>query len=216
VSYDCNSTRAIYRVDITIAQTADDYNKQHNDNVKLFDVDWQDIDSHYSCVSKAPNSAWCFVDTEAYDDTFSSMGPWRPYKQEIIGVNVITGQVRRLAHHRSRNIVCTGCIYGGYYYQPRISVSWDGTKVAWASNYGYNASPAEYADIYTLELPALAQFASAPGTRFLVAKAEAEDVDVGLDSTAKISSPDRSWKAEWQGPLVFAIPQTSPAIKRAN
>src|SRR5436309_7247170 len=92
VSYDCNSTPAIYRVDITIPQTADDYNKQHNDNVKLFDVDWQDIDSHYSCVSKAPNSDWCFVDTEAYDDTFSSMGPWRPYKQEIIGVNVITAQ----------------------------------------------------------------------------------------------------------------------------
>src|SRR6266571_5163874 len=39
-----------------------------------------------------------------------------------------------------------------YYYQPRVSANWDGTKVAWASNYGYDAGTIGYSDIYIAEL----------------------------------------------------------------
>src|SRR3989442_2804913 len=34
----------------------------------------------------------------------------------------------------------------------RVNANWDGTKFAWASNYGYNAGSVGYADIYIAEL----------------------------------------------------------------
>src|SRR5439155_20687957 len=87
------------------------------------------------------------------DDTFTSMGTWEAYKQEIIAFQmVLPFAVRRLAHHRSRNLNCTNCSSGGYEFTPRVSADWDGTKVAWASNMGYGGSvPAEYADIYVID-----------------------------------------------------------------
>ena len=175
-SYDCDYTPAVYRVDITIPQTAADFNKQHNDNLKLVDLDWKDDDPHFSCTAKGSNADWCFFNTETSDDLFNNMGPWRPYKQEIIGVNVITGEVRRLAHHRSRNIP------GSYYYQPRLCASWDGTKVAWASNYDYDAKPTQYADIYAVNLPALLASDSTVAPSNLFAKLETEDNNVGWSS----------------------------------
>src|SRR5438445_2262454 len=54
--------------------------------------------------------------------------------------------VRRLAHHRSRSLSVS------YYHQPRLSSNWDGTKVGWASNMGYNAGTVAYADIWVAEL----------------------------------------------------------------
>ena len=175
-SYDCDYTPAVYRVDITIPQTAADFNKQHNDNLKLVDLDWKDDDPHFSCTAKGSNADWCFFNTETSDDLFNNMGPWRPYKQEIIGVNVITGEVRRLAHHRSRNIPSS------YYYQPRLCASWDGTKVAWASNYDYDAKPTQYADIYAVNLPALLASDSTVAPSNLFAKLETEDNNVGWSS----------------------------------
>jgi hypothetical protein len=46
-----------------------------------------------------------------------------------VAVNALTGEVRRLAHHRSRGIGQS------YYYQPRISASWGGQYVEWPSNF---------------------------------------------------------------------------------
>jgi hypothetical protein len=79
----------------------------------------------------------------------------RPYMQEIVMANVVTGEVRRLAHHRSRSVEAY------YRAQPRLSVSWDGSRVMWASNFGADthfgdyASGEGYSDIYALDVPAL-------------------------------------------------------------
>src|SRR5439155_14890020 len=154
VTFNCTDEPAIYRVDITLPQSASNIAKQKADNLKLFDTGWPD-DGHHSCASKRPNQDWCYVSISSHDDMFNNMGTWRPYKQEIVVANVLTGEVRRLAHHRSRSINCPTCSFRGYYYNPRVSISWDGTKAAWASNYNYDAGSTEYADIYTLEMPAL-------------------------------------------------------------
>ncbi|HUF92412.1 MAG TPA: Ig-like domain-containing protein, partial [Candidatus Limnocylindria bacterium] len=75
----------------------------------------------------------------------------------IVMANVLTGEVRRLAHHRSRGI--SG---GSYYYQPRVSAGWDGTRVAWASNFGYNGS--NYGDIYAIAVDSSGSEPPPPGT----------------------------------------------------
>src|SRR5207247_1404967 len=90
---------------------------------------------HYTCASKGTNQDWCYVSVELDDDLFNNQGPWSPFKQEIIAFELVSPfRVRRLAHHRSRSIG------NSYAYQPRPSASWDGTKVAWASNFDYNAT----------------------------------------------------------------------------
>ena len=58
--------------------------------------------------------------------------------------NVVTGEVRRIAHHRSRSP------QANYYYTPRVSASWDGSVVTWASNMGYSGTG--YADIYATRI----------------------------------------------------------------
>lgn len=62
-------------------------------------------------------------------------------------MNVLTGEVRRLAHHRSRGLSSS------YFAQPRVSATWDGRIVAWASNFGYDDTG--YADIYALSVSAV-------------------------------------------------------------
>ncbi len=72
-----------------------------------------------------------FVSVEPGDDGFSEpVTAWRPYEQEIVMANVVAGEVRRLAHHRSRGLD------SGYYDQPRLSISWTGAAVARASDFG--------------------------------------------------------------------------------
>jgi hypothetical protein len=96
-------------------------------------------------VSRGPLQDWAFGSIESGDDAFgSSVTTWRAFKQEIVMVNVLSGEVRRLAHHRSRSV------FSNYYYQPRVSASWDGGFVAWASNMGLDQSG--YADIYSIRV----------------------------------------------------------------
>ncbi len=148
---------AIYRVDVTIPQTVSNVLKQQTDNLLLVDLDWIDNDGHFSCATKGANQDWCYVSVESTDDVFAGMGFWRPYKQEILMVQVTAPYtVRRLAHHRSRNFNCQICTFVGYFYTPRVSASWDGLKVAWASNFGVNTLRIEYADIYVTEPTVLA------------------------------------------------------------
>jgi len=105
---------------------------------------FNDADGHLSCVAKGPFQDWCFWSSEYNSgDTFNSdpTADWSNYRQEIIAVNVLTAEVRRLAHHRSRGLT------SDYFASPRISSSWDGSVIVWASNYNINAPPG-YADLY--------------------------------------------------------------------
>ena len=77
------------------------------------------------------------MSTEDATDTFNSgtadaagnITPWHAYRQEVVAVNIVTGEVRRLAHHRSRSLD------DAYVYQPRVSTSWGGRYVGFASNF---------------------------------------------------------------------------------
>ena len=144
VTFECYEEPGIWAVDISLSQTASNVEKQRADNRKLFATEWAD-DGHMAAGARGMFQDWAFISVESNDDPFTGgVSGWRPYKQEIVMANVVTGELRRLAHHRSRGIGAS------YYHQPRVSVSWDGTRVAWASNFGY-AGP-DYGDIYAIEL----------------------------------------------------------------
>jgi hypothetical protein len=102
---------------------------------------WNDA-RHTTAVSRGPLQDFAFVSSEDVTDLFNSGGndgngyitPWRVYKQEIIAINVLTGQIWRVAHHRSRSIT------QAYAYQPRLSVSWGGEYIGWASNFNQQSA----------------------------------------------------------------------------
>jgi len=102
-------------------------------NKVLKSENWQN-EKHFSSVGKGPLRDWVFVSMECGScggdpDNFNSVpSNWPAYRQEIVGINVLTGEIRRIAHHRSRNLSAD------YGYQPRLSVSWGGEYVGWASN----------------------------------------------------------------------------------
>jgi hypothetical protein len=105
-------------------------------NKRLLPLSWNDA-RHTTAVSRGPLQNFAFVSSEDVTDTFNSGGndgngfitPWRVYKQEIIAINVLTGQIWRVAQHRSRSITAA------YAYEPRLSVSWGGEYIGWASNF---------------------------------------------------------------------------------
>src|SRR5262249_40405770 len=59
-------------------------------------------------------------------------------------LNATTGEIRRLAHHRSRSVT------SDYYSTPRVSASWEGDVVGFASNYDQGGSGAPIVDIYAI------------------------------------------------------------------
>jgi hypothetical protein len=183
VTFDCyggnapHDKPAIYAVNVAppasvSGTTESGRTAQRTPNRRLFQLEWQKSgDGHMAGLSKGPLRNWVFVSLESTTVTVDGAtqgdllhtdadADWwnRPYIQEIVMANVITGEVRRLAHHRSRSIDNT------YYYQPRVSAAWgscDGpATVAWASNFGREAGWDEetgsyrYADIYALDVAA--------------------------------------------------------------
>jgi hypothetical protein len=141
-----DGTPGVYRVDIALNQAGRSFEQQVADAQLLLPITWND-DIHLSAVSKAPFSDWVFVATESSLDVFNGVvSGWYAYQQEIIAINVITLEKRRLAHHRSQDP------FSSYYSAPRVSSSWDGSLVMWGSNFN-TSSPAGYADIYAIEFP---------------------------------------------------------------
>jgi hypothetical protein len=144
VVFECDTVSGVYAVDVSIPQSHGNKAKQLSDNKQLMKISWSDS-GHFSRVSRGPLQDWAFGSIESGDDAFgAAVNNWRPFKQEIVMVNVLSGEVRRLAHHRSRSV------FSNYYYQPRVSASWDGGFVAWASNMGL--SQGGYADIYSIRV----------------------------------------------------------------
>lgn len=149
VTFECHSDPGVWAVNVALAQTttAAGLLKQRRDNRKILPLDWNDNDGHIAAVWQGPMQDWAFVSVESKDDPFrpiipspTDMAHDRPYSQEIVMANVLTGEVRRLAHHRSG-----GDFDAHYRDQPRVSCSWDGSRVAWASNWGTAGVPDLYA-----------------------------------------------------------------------
>jgi hypothetical protein len=165
---DCSNHVALWRVDITnnAAGLNDVQQQALPNNRRLLNDDYPGFRdaSHKSTVAVGD---WAFVATESLTDSFGSgsddgsgqISPWHPYRQEIIGINAITGEIRRLAHHRSRTVdphcgedeshpPCD------YYSFPRLSAGWRGKVVGFASNFNQPGSGRPVVDIYAIPLAA--------------------------------------------------------------
>jgi hypothetical protein len=162
ITFDCDNFPGIYRVDITLNQNLNQPFKTEAEQIAvnqlLLPLTFNSAttastnDGHLSAVSKeGPNQNWVFFDSETLGGDpfvlattpFVPFLPWQAYEQEIIAMNVVTLDVRRYAHHRSRGLSSS------YYAQPRISCSWDGSIILWTSNYN-TSSPTGYADMYSM------------------------------------------------------------------
>lgn len=154
ITFNCTSDPAggkIHRVDITLNQAGRTVTQQTNDSQVILDIDtsagWN-LDMHASGSIRGANRDWCFISVEnntGADPFNGGVGSFKRYWQEIVGVNVVTLEVRRFCHHRSRGM--TGNIVA---YQPRVSTSWDGSVVMWASNFN-TSTPSDYEDLYYIK-----------------------------------------------------------------
>jgi List-Bact-rpt repeat protein len=151
---DCYSQPGLWRVDIT--NNADGLNENQQlalpNNARILGfTTWNDF-GHVSTVARGAFRDWVFLASEDVKDTFNSgtadaygnITPWHPYRQEIIAINVITGEIRRLAHHRSRSVATD------YYSFPRVSTSWGGAVVGFASNFNQPGSGTPIVDVYAI------------------------------------------------------------------
>jgi len=136
ITYNCYGHAGLWRVDVTNnAEQLDEAAQMAlpNNRELLRFATWNDF-GHVTTVARGAWRDWAFVSTEdstdaageGIPDPNGNIEPWHAYRQEIFAVNVLTGELRRLAHHRSRSM--------DYYSQPRVSASWDGTVVGFASN----------------------------------------------------------------------------------
>lgn len=109
-----------------------------------------------SCVSKGPWQDWAYMCTDieagptVSTDNFNvtnPVGSWNRLQNEVFRINVLTGVLQRLCHTRNRE---TASIYN---YYPRLCASWDGSRIAWASNMGFKSSPLGYIDIWSMAVP---------------------------------------------------------------
>lgn len=109
----------------------------------LQELDWS-LAVHISCA----DSGSCIVGTYAPGDPAPS-GSWPAFTNEVYQVLLDGSEIRRLAHHRSRP-------HNGYNYTPRATVSRDGARLIYSSNYSLQAiagAPTEYSDAYLMTVP---------------------------------------------------------------
>lgn len=99
----------------------------------LFSLDWS------LAVHIAGTKDYAIVTT--YSPVSSA---WPVYRDEILRIRLSGGLVERLVHHRSKP-------FNTYNWQPKACVSFDGTKIVFASNFG-TALPTNYVDSYLINL----------------------------------------------------------------
>ena len=112
----------------------------------LLSLDWS-LAVH---ISGTDNSGWVFAETYAPSDPSPDSLSWVPYTNEILQIKLDGTETRRLLHHRSRP-------FNSYNWMPRVSVSRDGSRFLYTSNYGLQAilgDPNEYSDVYLVIPPA--------------------------------------------------------------
>jgi hypothetical protein len=103
-------------------------------------------------------NGWAFVETYAPSNPFFASADWGPYTNEILQVKLDGSEVRRLLHHRSRPL-------NSYAYQPKATVSRDGTRLAFTSNYNLPALmnyPNAYTDAYLAMVSGTSNTPSSP------------------------------------------------------
>src|SRR5579864_3785624 len=104
-------------------------------------------------ISAPDGNGSVFVDTEAPSNPESGGSGWVAYTNEILQVKLDGSGVIRWAHHRSRPL-------NSYNWQPKLSVSRDGTRLLYTSDFDLQAidkyTP-DYSDTYLIVLGGTAQ-----------------------------------------------------------
>jgi hypothetical protein len=98
-------------------------------------------------VSTPERGGSVVVSTFAPSDPSPTSG-WAVYTNEILLVRMDGSGITRLAHHRSRP-------FNDYNWEPRASVSHDGRRIVFSSNFdlqSIDGFPAEYSDVYEIDL----------------------------------------------------------------
>ena len=133
-----------WRVDVT-RSAAGLGAAQHNQAVQI--TFGTGAGGHFSCAARGAYQNLCYLSIESPDDQIGNPGAWKPYKQEIVAVNMLApAVVYRLAHHRSRPVE-------NYCRAPRVNTSWEGTTVAFTSDYGaYGSGGCGYSDLYLIRV----------------------------------------------------------------
>jgi hypothetical protein len=111
----------------------------------LLQLDWS-LAVH---ITAGDGDGWVFVETYDPTDPPASSPPWKPYTNEIIQVKLDGSETRRLLHHRSRKTAI-------YEYQPRATVSRDGSTLVYSSTYNLQDTPGHafgYTDAYMVAVP---------------------------------------------------------------
>ncbi|MBP6703469.1 MAG: hypothetical protein KBH14_09570 [Vicinamibacteria bacterium] len=113
----------------------------------LLPLDWS-LAVH---ITAGDGDGWVFLETYDPTDPPATGASWRVYTNEILRLKLDGSEVRRLAHHRSRQT-------SAYEYQPRATVSRDGSRLLYSSTYnlqGTSGYAYGYTDAYLLAVPAL-------------------------------------------------------------
>jgi hypothetical protein len=112
----------------------------------LLQLDWR-LAAHVSCPD---GDGSCVIGTDLAEDPKPDE-TWPLYAGELLRLPLDGAPPQRLAHHRSRKC-------NEYNYTPRATVSRDGRRLLFSSNFGLterHGLPAEYSDAYLLALPPL-------------------------------------------------------------
>jgi hypothetical protein len=99
-------------------------------------------------ISAPDGNGSVYVDTEAPVNPEPGTAGWFAYTNEILQIKLDGSAVVRWAHHRSRPL-------NSYNWQPKLSVSRDGSRLLYASNFNLQAIdgyPREYSDTYMIVL----------------------------------------------------------------
>jgi hypothetical protein len=119
-------------------------------------LNWEMFTVH---VSLADQAGWAYLDVYRPSSTDMPGNPdptayWTTFTNEIIQVKLDGTVVRRLAHHRAR-------LTEEWFNQPIASVSRDGKRLVFQSNFGYGRYDlTQYNDVYLIDNIALANPAS--------------------------------------------------------
>ncbi len=111
----------------------------------LLQLDWS-LAVH---ITAPDGNGTVLVDTEAPSNPDPDSTAWKPYTNEILQIKLDGSQVNRLAHHRS-------LAFNSYNWEPKLSVSRDGTKLLFVSDFNLQSldgAPKEYGDTYYMDLP---------------------------------------------------------------
>lgn len=132
---DYGNANKIVRVDVTQNIVGLSIAQQEALMTTLVQLDWTTPAQacHITAVQTGSKQNWVFISPETIPDVHDQAFTSRAFEEEIIGLNVITLEKRRLAHHRSRRD--TAYEPSAYSYYPRVSVSWDGSIVGWNSTF---------------------------------------------------------------------------------